>query len=66
VTVIAKILRYEQDCLPYEIEDKKYAIGSGRDFAIGAMEMGASAEEAVLVASKYEVSCGNSVDILDL
>lgn len=37
------------------------AWGSGCDLAIGAMEMGASAVEAVRVACKHEVHCGGDI-----
>lgn len=39
-----------------------YAIGSGGDFAEGAMAMGASAAEAVRIAAKHDVNTGNGVD----
>ena len=38
-----------------------HSIGSGSDFAVGAMEMGATAEEAVRVAIKHCISCGGKV-----
>ena len=42
------------------------AIGSGAPFAIGALAMGASAEEAVEVASKSDPSTGGDIHIWDL
>lgn len=39
----------------------KLAVGSGRDFAYGAMFMGANAEEAVRAAIKYSASCSGEV-----
>jgi hypothetical protein len=39
----------------------KCAFGEGRDFAYGAMEMGANAERAVEVANKFSVHCGLGV-----
>lgn len=39
----------------------KLAIGSGRDFAYGAMFMGADAEEAVRAAIKYSATCSGEV-----
>lgn len=38
------------------------AWGSGRDFAIGAMACGASAEKAVEIANRYNIYCGFGVD----
>jgi len=43
------------------ILDVPYAIGSGMDFAIGAMDMGASAKEAVQVASKRDIYTGGKI-----
>jgi hypothetical protein len=42
--------------------DRFVAFGSGRDFALGAMRGGASAIEAVHIASEYDIYCGNGVD----
>lgn len=39
----------------------KCAFGSGRDFAYGAMAMGATAEQAAQVACGFSVSCGHGV-----
>lgn len=54
------------DTGPYglQIHDRTIAIGSGRDFALGAMEMGATAELAVRAACKFDVYCGNGIDVL--
>lgn len=38
------------------------AWGSGKEFAMGAMAMGASAREAVEVANRFCVSCGMGVE----
>lgn len=43
-----------------------YAIGSGREFALGAMEMGASAAEAVRVACKLDVWSADPIMVLDV
>lgn len=43
-----------------------YAIGSGEQFALAAMEMGASAEQAVLVAMKFDLHTGGEVNALRL
>lgn len=43
-----------------EIEDVEfYAIGAGREYAIGAMAAGATAEQAVTIAMKYTRSSGD-------
>ena len=47
-------------------EGQKFAIGSGRDFALAAMHLGRSADEAVRVACEFDQCCGNGVDELRL
>lgn len=39
------------------------AWGSGRDFAMGALAMGASARHAVVIASRYNIHCGMGVTV---
>lgn len=41
--------------------DAFYAIGSGSDFAMGAMAMGADAKEAVRVAAKFDPYTGGAI-----
>lgn len=41
-----------------------YAIGSGSEFAFGAMAMGASAEQAVRIAMMHDPNCGGEPVIL--
>lgn len=57
---------FDEGPTPIDIEDSYVAIGSGRDFAMAAMYMGASAEEAVAVASHFENNCGRGIDTLSL
>lgn len=42
------------------------AWGSGRDFALGAMAMGANATQAVKVASQFDINTGMGVDYFDV
>jgi len=37
------------------------AFGEGREYALGAMAMGATAEEAVQIANQYSLHCGKGV-----
>lgn len=53
---------YEQTAYPIPILSDFTAWGSGRDFAIGAMEMGANAVQAVEVAIIHSIGCGFGVD----
>lgn len=43
---------------------KSFADGSGRDFAYGALEMGADAVMAARIACHYDIYCGGEVDSL--
>jgi hypothetical protein len=58
------IMRYERTPYPMQLEDKQFAIGCGRDFALAAMYLGKTAEEAVAVAIALDSGCGNGVDTL--
>ena len=49
---------YEQEPYALEVLDQFAAWGSGRDFAYGALEMGADAIKAVQVACKHSIECG--------
>jgi ATP-dependent protease HslVU (ClpYQ) peptidase subunit len=45
---------------------KQWAIGTGCDYALGAMAAGKSAAEAIRIASKLDVNTGFGVDVLEL
>lgn len=53
---------YEQLPLKQFVYDQRAAWGLGRDFAMGAMEMGADAVMAVKIASRLCTSCGMGVE----
>jgi 20S proteasome alpha/beta subunit len=61
-----KVYFCEDNLQTYEVQAPFFAVGSGSKFALGAMEMGASAEEAVRVAMKYDISSGGEVQVLKL
>lgn len=44
--------------------DEYLSFGSGGDFASGAMAMGATAEEAVIVAIKHDTKSGGEITVL--
>lgn len=54
-------LEFENMSTPVKRTDKLVAFGSGSDIALGAMEMGASAIQAVEIAIKHLDSCGMGV-----
>lgn len=49
---------------PWPVLQPFYALGSGTEFAMGAMEMGATAEQAVAVASKFNMETGGEITVL--
>ena len=54
-----------QDGLAVQIE-APFAIGSGMDLAIGAMDQGASPEQAVAIAAQRDPGTGGTITILHL
>ena len=61
-----EILKYEKTPYPLMVEDKTYAIGCGRDFALAAMHLGHDARTAVEVTIALDNACGNGIDCLML
>lgn len=61
-----KELFIHNDINPYSIEmgKRKWALGSGEDFAIGAMEFGANAIEALEVAANLCNFTGQGMDVI--
>lgn len=57
-----KVFTYETQPVPVPVEDRFHAWGSGRDFAMGALAMGADAVRAVKVASGLSITCGFGVN----
>lgn len=50
----------------YPIKAPFYSLGSGYQIALGAMDQGASAEEAVRAAIRWDTSSGGDVTVLHL
>lgn len=61
-----KIWRYESGAAPYPVVAAFVAGGSGSDFAIGAMDRGATAAQAVAVAAKYDVNTAGTIQTMKL
>ena len=57
-----RLFIYDKLPVPIPIRDEYHAFGCGRDYAIGAMAMGATAREAVEITCKHSVYCGNGID----
>lgn len=51
---------------PMQITDDFFTIGSGSEVAMGALEAGATAEEAVRIAMKRVISCGGDLTSIRL
>jgi ATP-dependent protease HslVU (ClpYQ) peptidase subunit len=56
-------ITYIENGDPMVLDQEFVAIGSGAEIAIGAMEMGASAEKAVTIATKRMSSCGGPLQV---
>lgn len=48
----------------FELKVQAWAIGSGSDYALGAMEAGATATQAVRIAMKLDNATGGAVTVL--
>ncbi len=57
---------WDRSLRPIPIDDQFYAIGSGASLAMGAMEYGASAAEAVAIACKRDPYCRDPVVVYEL
>lgn len=64
ITPERRITLYERSPIPLIFEQEFAAIGSGRDFALAAMDLGCSAEEAVRVAMRFDAFTGHGVDVI--
>ena len=60
------IYQYENTPFPIQLQDKFWAIGSGRDFAMTALYLGKTAEEAVGITCVLCSDCGNGIDTMTL
>lgn len=57
---------YGKTPYPQRVECEIFAMGHGRDFALAAMHCGKTAREAVELACRLDVFCGNGIDTLTL
>lgn len=56
----------DHDLVWVKIDAPLYAIGSGAQFAVGAMEMGATPTKAIEIAMKHDSYTGGSITTLEL
>lgn len=66
VSPAGQVMFYERFPVPIIMENEFFAIGSGADFALGAMQMGADAKTALEVAISLDAYTGNGIDMLSL
>lgn len=57
---------YESTIIPARIKNDFWAIGTGANFAIAAMHMGASPREAVAISCLYDTSSHEPIDSIIL
>lgn len=62
----AGIFLYDAAGTRYQINDEYFAIGSGGPYAMGAMAMGATPEEAVAIAARFDPGTGGEVEVMHL
>lgn len=58
-----RLLEYDQFCIPVEIEEDRYAIGTGAMAAGVALDFGATVFDAVKAAHKYDPYTGPDVEV---
>lgn len=66
ITPERRITIYERSPIPLVFEQNFTAAGSGRDFALAALHMGATPEKAVEVAGAFDIYTGDGVDVIRL
>ena len=62
----AGIYIFEPSGRRYKIKDQFYAIGSGGPYAMGAMAMGATPEQAVAIAARFDPNTGGDIEAISL
>jgi ATP-dependent protease HslVU (ClpYQ) peptidase subunit len=61
-----KISFYDHNLVEESITGDYFSIGSGCQYAYGALAMGASSKKAVLIASKFDYRTNDKIDFFDL
>lgn len=57
---------YESTIIPARIKNDFWAIGTGANYAIAAMHLGLSPQEAVALSCQYDTSSNGPIDVLTL
>lgn len=66
ITTSGKVHIYERTPFPLRSHATQFAVGSGKQYALAAMHMGAGAVEAVEVAAHFDPNTGLGVEFLSL
>jgi ATP-dependent protease HslVU (ClpYQ) peptidase subunit len=66
VKTTGEVIEYDQNGVAVEVIDCPMAWGSGREFAMGALAMGADARKAIEIASRFSTVCGLGVEAFDI
>lgn len=61
-----KVVYFETRPIPQPLKEPFHAWGSGRDYAMGALAMGADAKKAVEITSQFCTTCGMGVDSFEV
>ncbi len=61
-----KLIWWGAELVGIPIEDDFYAIGSGSHLALGALSMGASLKQSILVAARWDVGTGTEIQTMAL
>ena len=65
ITYSQQVFVYEKGPFPIERSfSDAMALGSGREFAMGAMAFGATSQEAIAIATKLDVYTGDGIDFM--
>lgn len=57
---------YESLLIPSKLKNRFFAIGTGANYAIAAMHLGASPKQAVEIAAVYDPATGGPIDVVKL
>ena len=60
------LLQMDDGLVPYVVSGPFFALGSGADFALGAMGAGAGPKEAVDIACRFDAASGGEVSVFDV
>ena len=60
------IFIWGKKCVRIWVNEDVYAVGSGSEFAMGAIAMGAKPREAMKIAAKFDCKTGNQIEYVKL